>query len=431
MFVSVWTLGINHTTAPLAMRERFAFNADVLGRHLHELSDVLNARLPFDNFSNNKNELALFSTCNRTEIYCAADPALIRTSVAWLARIGQIDEDQLLRHAYIHESNQAVRHTFCVASGLDSMALGETQVLGQLKQATRIAHEEGALGATLSQLFDRSFGIAKEVRTKTAIGKGHVSFPATGVKLAAEVFDDFSQLSILLVGAGEMISLCAAHFGAKNPHSMVIANRTMERSAHIAARYGADIMRLSELPDRLHEFDIVICCTASILPLIGLGAVKTAMQQRNNRAMFLLDLAVPRDIEHEVNDLLNVHLYTVDDLAEHVMQDQASRNLAAEDARVIVDTGVRSFMRWMQGRRQVPLIRELLEQTDTWRQDELQKARKMLANGIDPEHALQALSNRLTKKLIHGAFSELHSGDINARARAEMAIRHFFLRTGR
>ena len=419
--MAVWALGINHTTAPLDMRGRFAFAMDQIAPQLHGLRQSM-ARPP---------EAAIVSTCNRTEIYCAGDEAALDHTLAWLAQSGGVTANELRAHTYRLEDGHAARHAFRVASGLDSMVLGEPQILGQLKDAVRAADEAGALGTTLSQMFQRSFAVAKEVRTSTEIGAHSISMAAAAVRLAGNLFEDLAEVKVLFVGAGEMIELCATHFAAKNPKAIAIANRTLERGEKLASRFGGEVMRLADLPDRLHEFDAVVSCTASTLPIIGLGAVERALKKRKHRPMFMVDLAVPRDIEPEVKALGDVYLYTVDDLASVVQTAQANRQAAVAQAEAIVDAGVQSFMHWVDQRSAVPLIQQLNAQADEWRALELARARKLLAKGEDVDAVLEALSKGLTQKMLHGAMAELHAGDATARERASNAIQHFFLRNSR
>ena len=419
--MAVWALGINHTTAPLDLRGRFAFALDQIEPTLRGLRASL-ARQP---------EAALISTCNRTEIYCAGEKPELEHTLDWLAHSGGISSSLLRAHSYTLEDGFAARHAFRVASGLDSMVLGEPQILGQLKDAVRAAEAAGSLGTTLSQLFQRSFAVAKEVRTSTEIGAHSISMAAAAVRLAGQLFEDLGKVNILFVGAGEMIELCATHFAAKSPQTIAIANRTLERGEKLANRFGAEVMRLADLPERLHEFDAVISCTASTLPIIGLGAVERALKRRKRRPMFMVDLAVPRDIEVEVKALEDVYLYTVDDLAGVVQTAQASRQAAVAQAEAIVDAGVQSFMHWVDQRSSVPLIQQLNAQADQWRAAELARARKLLAKGEDVDAVLEALSKGLTQKMLHGAMAELHTGDASARERASAAIQHFFLRKER
>jgi glutamyl-tRNA reductase len=300
-----------------------------------------------------------------------------------------------------------------------------------MKDAVRAAEDAGALGTTLNQLFQRSFAVAKEVRTSTEIGAHSISMAAAAVRLAGQLFEDLGQTRVLFVGAGEMIELAATHFAARNPKAMVVANRTLERGEKLAARFGGEVMRLVDLPARLHEFDVVVSSTASQLPIIGLGAVERALKARKRRPMFMVDLAVPRDIEPEVKALEDVYLYTVDDLAHVVQAGHANRQAAVAQAEAIIDAGVQSFLHWMDQRRAVPLIQQLNAQADEWRSAEIARARKLLARGEDVDAVLEALSKGLTQKMLHGALAELHAGDAEARQRAGSAIEHFFLRKER
>ncbi len=423
--MAVWALGLNHTTAPLDLRGRFVFALDQISPTLQSLRNTLGgSRHP-------PVEAAILSTCNRTEIYCAADHPALDHTVDWLAGSGGIAAALLRPHTYTLTNDQAARHAFRVASGLDSMVLGEPQILGQMKDAVRVAENAGALGTTLNQLFQRSFAIAKEVRTATEIGAHSISMAAAAVRLAGQLFEDLGQTRILFVGAGEMIDLAATHFAARNPRAIVIANRTIERSEKLASRFGGEAMRLGDLPERLAEFDIVISCTASALPLIGLGAVERALRKRKHRPMFMVDLAVPRDIEPEIKGLDDVFLYTVDDLAQVVQQGHANRQAAIAQAEVIIDAGVQNFMRWLDQRGTVPLIRQLNAQTDEWRAIEIARAKRLLAKGEDIEVVLEALSRGLTQKLLHGALAELHAGDNQARAHTAQTIERLFLRKER
>ena len=419
--MAVWALGINHTTAPLDLRGRFAYAIDQVEPTLKSLRESLSRRP----------EAALLSTCNRTEIYCAGEHSDLDHTLEWLAHTGGVPSSLLRSHAYTLHGGQAARHAFRVASGLDSMVLGEPQILGQMKDAVRAADQAGALGTTLNQLFQRSFAVAKEVRTSTEIGAHSISMAAAAVRLAGQLFEDLGKIRVLFVGAGEMIELAATHFAARNPKSIAIANRTLERGERLASRFGGEVMRLADLPARLHEFDVVVSCTASTLPIIGLGAVERALKARRHRPIFMVDLAVPRDIEPEVKALEDVYLYTVDDLAGVVQTGQANRQAAVEQAEAIIDAGVQSFLHWMDQRGSVPLILQLNAQADEWRALELARARKMLAKGENVDAVLEALSKGLTQKMLHGAMAELHAGDSEARQRASSAIQHFFLRKER
>ena len=431
--MAVWALGINHHTAPIDLRGRFAFALDQIAPTLHGLRQALGQSASERNTAQHNIESAIISTCNRTEIYCAGDHAAMDYTLDWLARSGGVSSDVLRAHSYTLEEGPVARHAFRVASGLDSMVLGEPQILGQMKDAVRAADSAGALGSTLNQLFQRSFAVAKEVRTSTEIGAHSISMAAAAVRLASQLFEDLSQTRVLFVGAGEMIELTATHFAARTPKAIAIANRTLERGEKLAARFGGEVLRLADLPDRLHEFDIVVSCTASTLPIVGLGAVERALKKRRHRPMFMVDLAVPRDIEPEVKQLEDVYLYTVDDLASVVQTAQASRQAAVEQAEAIIDAGVQSFLHWMDQRDPehgiVPLILQLQGQSDTWRATELARARKRLARGEDIDAVLEALSRGVAKKMLHGTMAELRNADQAARTQTAHTASRLFLRS--
>lgn len=419
--MSVWTLGLNHRTAPLDLRSRFALALPQIEPALHELRSQ----------TGTASEAAIVSTCNRTEIYCAGSPASLDASLQWLAQKGRVPAAALREYTYTLQADASARHAFRVASGLDSMVLGEPQILGQIKTAVRAAQNAGSLGRTLNQLFQRSFAVAKEVRSSTAIGSHSISMAAAVVKLAAQYVGDLRQARVLFVGAGEMIALSCTHFAAQSPRQITIANRRCERSAALATRINGAIMPLAELPQRLHEFDVVVSCTASTLPLIGLGAVERAVHKREKRPMLLVDMAVPRDIEPEVKDLPGVRLYTVDDLAAHVQTNHASRQAAVAQAEAIIDTGVHRFMHWLQQRSpdsgMVPLICQVRQQADNWRQQEMARARKQLANGKPLEEVLENLTRRLNNKMLHGALRELHHPGSGTRQTTVDWVQRLFL----
>ena len=417
--VNVLALGLNHTTAPLDLRGRLAFAPEQMAPALHSLR----LRLP---------EAALVSTCNRTELYVAApgDTAreLVQPSIDWLAQHAGISVAQLQAHSYVMHDKAAARHAFRVAAGLDSMVLGEPQILGQMKAAVRVADQAGMLGSTLHQLFQRSFAVAKEVRTATEIGAHSISMAAAAVRLASQLFEDLKQIKVLFVGAGDMIELVATHFEARAPKSIALANRTLERGERLASRFGGEAMRLSDMPARLHEFDAVVSCTASLLPIIGLGAVERALKARKHRPMFMVDLAVPRDIEPEVARLSDVFLYTVDDLSALVQSAGAKRQAAVQQAEAIVDAGVQSFAHWLDQRTAVPLIQALNRQADEWGAVELARARRALARGEAPDQVLQALARGLTGKMLHGALAELNAADSQDRLQLADTVSRLFLR---
>ena len=415
--MAVWTLGLNHRTAPIDLRERFAFASDQLVLSLQGLRRTLDTH----------KEVAILSTCNRTEIYCAGEQVQWRQTLKWLADTGKAQVDSLQSHIYRLEGDASARHAFRVASGLDSMVLGESQILGQFKDAVRLAADSGALGTTLNQLFQRSFAVAKEVRTATDIGAHSISMAAASVRLASQIFENIKDAHVLFVGAGEMIELCVAHFAAKSPRSITIANRSSDRADLLAAVHGGRSIALADLPARLPEFDVVISCTASTLPLIGLGAVQRALRARKNRPMFMVDLAVPRDIEPEVKNLSGVYLYTVDDLKQVIQSGQSYRQEAVAEAEIIIDQGVHKFMAWLEQRSHVPLIQELNLQADAWRQTELSRARKRLEKGDSVDSVLESLSMGLVKKMLNGPLRELNHPSSDQREKSLVAVKQFFL----
>ncbi|TCW33076.1 glutamyl-tRNA reductase [Gulbenkiania mobilis] len=381
-------IGLNHQTAPLSVREKLAFPAETLPGALESL---VNSRAA--------TEAAIVSTCNRTELYCASpDPA---APTRWLSAFHGLAPEEIAPYLYRLEAPEAARHAFRVASGLDSMVLGETQILGQIKDAVRTAERVGTLGSLLNGLFQKTFAVAKEVRSRTAVGASSVSMSAAAVKLAEQIFPTIGELNVLFIGAGEMIELVATHFAARQPACITIANRTLERGQKLAERFGGEAVTLSELPDQLQRFDVVVSSTASQLPIIGKGLVERAIKARRHRPMFMLDLAVPRDIEAEVDGLDDVFLYTVDDIAGIVEVGREARQLAAEEAETIIQARVTEFSEWLKKREAAPLIRTLRDKAEATRQAALEAALKQLARGLPPEKVLEQLSVQLTNKLMH------------------------------
>ena len=387
--MQLFACGVNHHTAPVAIRERVAFGPDILPR---ALVDVTGERGP-------AREAAILSTCNRTEIYCnTAQPADVAD---WVASFHGLNPREVKPYLYLHPGSEAANHAFRVASGLDSMVLGETQILGQMKQAAEKAASAGTLGLLLNKLFQRTFSVAKEVRTATEIGASTVSMSAAAVALAERIFPSIREQAVLFIGAGEMIDLVATHFAAKNPRRLMVVNRTLERARDLADKFGGEAAALTNLPDVLHEFDILVTSTASPLPIVGLGMVERAIKARRRRPIFMVDLAVPRDIETEVGELDDVFLYTVDDLGEVVRSGQDSRQSAVVQAEAIIQSSVNEFMHWMDTRRTVPVIRSLRDHGERLRRHELDKAHKALARGDDPQAVLEAMSRCLMNKLLH------------------------------
>jgi glutamyl-tRNA reductase len=420
-------VGLNHTTAPVSLREKVAFPADQLGQA------VTSARAWFARGGsvNYSDEAAILSTCNRTELYAASHleggvQAAIDATAHFLADYHKLPYADLRPYLYALPQDSAVRHAFRVASGLDSMVLGEPQILGQMKDAVRQADAAGGLGTYLHQMFQRTFAVAKEVRSTTEIGAHSVSMAAAAVQLSQRIFDKLTEQHVLFIGAGEMIELCATHFAAQKPKSLTIANRTLERGETLAHRFNAHAIRLAELPERLAHYDIVISSTASSLPIIGLGMVERAIKARRHKPMFLVDLAVPRDIEEEVGRLNDAFLYTVDDLGAFVRTGMENRQAAVAQAEAIIENRVQSFMHWVDARAVVPIIQDLQDSGEAMRLLELERARKLLAKGEDFDAVLDALSKGLTAKFLHGPQQALHNTQGDERARLATLLPQLF-----
>jgi glutamyl-tRNA reductase len=296
------------------------------------------------------------------------------------------------------------------------MVLGEPQILGQMKQAVKTAEAAGSLGLVLNRLFQRTFAVAKDVRTNTDIGSASISMAAAAVKLAERIFPTISDQRVLLIGAGEMIDLCATHLAARKPKSMTVANRTLERGAQLASRVQADAITLNELPERLSQFDIIVTSTASSLPILGKGMLERAIKSRRHTPVFIVDLAVPRDVEPEVKELDDVFLYTVDDLANIVKDNLQIRVEAVREAEAMIATQAESFLRWLQGRSVVPMISALHTVHDSLRLAELQRAKRLLANGTPVEQVLDQLARGLTNKFLHAPMQALSNAGEAERA---------------
>ncbi len=405
--------GVNHQTAPLAIREQVAFPAEHLGPALRNLVE-----------HNPVREAAIISTCNRTEVYCStADPLHVKQ---WLAQYHSLATDRLDPFLYELPSEQAVSHAFRVASGLDSMVIGEAQILGQMKQAIREANEAGTLGTVLHKLFQHTFSVAKEVRTRTDIGASSVSLAAAAVRIAERIYPDIADQSLLFIGAGEMIELCATHFCARNPRSVTFANRTTERAADLADRFSARSVALAELPQLVALHDIIVTCTASPLPIVGKGLIERALKLRRHRPILIVDLAVPRDVEAEVGSLGDVFLYTVDDLGRIVQEGVENRQSAVTQAEAIITEGVNDFMQWLQTRKSVPTIRALRDHAERLRRHEVERAAKALARGDDPGAVLEALSHGITNKFLHAPTAALHGADSEERERLEALLNRLY-----
>ena len=413
--MQLYALGLNHHTAPLAVREQVAFDPRRLPEALVELTHGHSVR-----------EAAILSTCNRTELYCTG--ATPEAAAQWLADYPRLEPQKISPDLYTLPSRDAVRHMFRVASGLDSMVLGEPQILGQMKQAARVAENAGTLGTLLHKLFQKTFSVAKEVRSTTAIGANIVSMAAATVHLAERIFENLAGQKVLFIGAGEMVELCAAHFSAQKPKRLSVANRTLERGTALAARFGGDALRLDEIGERLAEYDVIVSCTASPLPIIGQGMAERALKARRHRPMVMVDLAVPRDIEPEIARLDDVFLYTLDDLGVIVESGLESREKAVVEAEAIITSRVDGFFNWMAAREAVPTIRALRDAAERTRRHEVEHALKLLAKGEDPQRVLEALSHGLTNKLMHGPTAALNQSEESSRGElAELIARLYHL----
>lgn len=413
--MTLLAVGINYQTAPVAIRERLSFPAEALQTSLQELWRLKDI-----------NEAAILSTCNRTEFYCAATTANQQILIDWVAANKQIKADDFTPYLYSHTDSGLIRHMFRVACGLDSMILGEPQILGQMKTAYQAACDAGTLGKHLGKLFQHTFTAAKKVRTDTAIGSSPVSVAFAAVQLAQQIFDKLSEQTALLIGAGETIELTARHLTQQGIGRLIIANRTYDKAHSLAAQFNGYGIALSELPEHLAEADIVISSTASSLPILGKGRVESALKKRKHKPMFMVDLAVPRDIEAEVEQLRDVYLYTVDDLQHTIDQNMNSRRQAAEQAEEIIDTQVDYFLAWLRAQGAQSTIRDYRLASEQIRDEALQKALAALKNGVPAEEALNRLAHTLTNKLIHTPSAQIRTAAENERHDLIAAAREIF-----
>lgn len=407
--------GLNHTTAPLAVRERAAFVTEHLQNAVLDLAG-----------NDGVSEATILSTCNRTEIYCRLnrhDPALVSR---WICNYSGLSSEEIRQTVYGYPDDAAVKHAFRVASGLDSMVLGEPQILGQMKDAFAVAHKAGTTGKILNRLFQHTFSVAKQVRTDTAVGANAVSVAYAAVDLARRIFASLAEQTVLLIGAGETIELVARHLVENGVGHIIVANRSIERAESLASQFSCEAISLSEMPARLHEADIVVASTASTLPILGKGAVERATRARRHKPMFMVDLAVPRDIEPEVGALRDVYLYTVDDLTDVVDRNLHARREAAVEAEKIIDLQVVRFMRWMKSLDAVPTIRDFRQQVDQMRDAELERARRRLRAGEDPEQVLERLAWNLGRKFTHQPSQALRKADEAGNAQVNTAMRALF-----
>ncbi|MCB1716864.1 MAG: glutamyl-tRNA reductase [Candidatus Competibacteraceae bacterium] len=409
-------LGINHKTAPVTIREQVAFPPERLSTALLDLRT-----------NGGAHEAAILSTCNRTELYCnlaSSDDA--QRAVNWLSHYHALPLDQLQHYMYHYPDQKAVRHMLRVASGLDSMVLGEPQILGQVKTAYQAANKAGTLGSLLERLFQHTFSVAKRVRTDTAIGESPVSVAFAAVSLSKQIFADLSKQKALLIGAGETIELVARHLYENKIHRIIVANRTFERARSLATHYGGYAISLDEIPLHLAEADIVISSTASSTTLLDYDLVRQALIARRHRPMFMVDIAVPRDIDPKVAELADAYLYTVDDLQDIIAENIRSRQAAAKQAEEIVDTQVDHFMAWLRAQSSVNHIRSLRAQGEAVRDEVLARAMTQLQQGKDPAQALQFLANTLTNKLLHAPSTGLRQAAEQGDVELEETIKRLF-----
>ena len=387
--MSILAFGINHTTASVDLRGRVAFAPEIVIESLQQALTHLEG-----------DEIALLSTCNRTEIYFCGDVS-DEQLLAWLAEHKNIQVEQLQSCYYCHRDQQAVRHIMRVASGLDSLILGEPQIFGQIKSAYAVGREAGTVSTDLNQIFQYAFAAAKRVRSQTAIGQNPVSVAYASVSLAEQIFADLKDAHALLIGAGETIELVARHLRDKKIGAITVANRTLNRAQELAADFSADAILLSDIPDNLHKADIVISSNASQLPILGKGAVESALKKRKHKPIYMVDIAVPRDIEPEVEELADVYLYTVDDLQEVIQDNIRARQSAADVAQEIIDQEADDWSRQQRSLAVVDTIRAFRDSVEKIRDEEVDKALTALEKGQDSQSVISTLARNLTNKLMH------------------------------
>jgi glutamyl-tRNA reductase len=390
------TLGINHKTAPLELRERLAFTPQTLPEALSSLKKLGAVE-----------EASILSTCNRTELYCVTSSDIDQEIIHWFSQFHGLEVDQIKEHLYLHKHEETIRHAMKVASGLDSMVLGEPQIAGQMKEAYALANKNGTIGQLLGKLFQRAFAVSKQVRTDTDIGSSPVSVAFAAVSLAKQIFGDLKQTTVLLVGAGETIELATRHLHSQGVGNIIIANRSVERAQTLADEFNGQAISLQHISEHLYRSDIVISSTASPLPIIGKGTVERALKQRKHQPIFMVDLAVPRDIEPEVNELDDIYLYSVDDLQSVIEENMENRQQAAQQAIEIIDVQVQHFLQWQRSLGSVDIIAQIRQNTQSISDDVLSKAKKQLAAGQSAEAALDFLAHTLTNKFLHQPSTKL------------------------
>jgi len=402
--MAIWTLGINHKTAPVAVRERVSFDPATMPGVLSEVRSLEPV-----------SEVVILSTCNRTEIYCSAEELNEQVILNWMSQHHGVEITDLSSALYCLNDEKAVQHTMRVASGLDSLVLGEPQILGQMKSAFAVAQEAGTVGSELGRLFRETFSIAKRVRTDTAIGENPVSVAFAAVRMAQHIFADMESSSALLIGAGETIELVARHLHHAGVKQMTLANRTLARAQALAQEVHAEAVLLEDIPNVLPRADIVISSTASPLPILGKGAVEKALKTRRHKPMFMVDIAVPRDIEEEVGSLSDVYLYTVDDLRNIIEENVRSREDAAKQAEELILAGVDHFMRELKALNAVQTLTDLRSSVDVLREEQLAKALKQLHNGTDAEKVLRQFAHTFSNKVLHAPTSMLRKAGAEGR----------------
>jgi glutamyl-tRNA reductase len=402
--MALLALGINHKTAPLEVREKVAFTPE-------QLVDALEHARACGLLK----ELAILSTCNRTELYCSTDLEGSRALLEWLGEYHHLPPALLQQCTYVHWDDSAARHMMRVASGLDSLVLGEPQILGQLKSAYAVSQQRGLAGAELGRLFQQTFAVAKQVRTDTAIGQNPVSVAYAAVSLAQHIFADLGSSRALLIGAGETIELVARHLSQAGVCSMIVANRTLARAQALAESVGGRAIVLADIPQVLVEADIVISSTASQLPILGKGAVEAALKKRRHKPVFMVDIAVPRDIEPQVGELDDVYLYSVDDLRDVIEENQRSRETAALEAEEIIERGALAFMRQLRELDAVDTLTALRSHAQLLRDEALEQALKLLRNGKPADEVLSLLAHRLTNKMLHSPSIQLRKASADGR----------------
>ncbi len=407
--------GINHKTAPVTIRERVSFAPETISIALKELTSQPGI-----------NEAAILSTCNRTEIVCCVEDTQNSSVVDWFQHYHDLKPDEVEPYIYFHPDQFAVRHLLRVASGLDSLILGEPQILGQMKEAYTKALNAGTVGTLLGRLFQHTFAAAKQVRTDTAIGSSPVSVAFAAVSLAKQIFSNFSEHTALLIGAGETVELAARHLHENGIGRMIIANRTVEKAHAVAGEFNAYAIGLPEMPNHLPEADIVISSTASQLPILGKGAIERAIKARKHRPILMVDIAVPRDIEPEAGELEDVYLYTVDDLQDIIQEGLRSRQEAAKQAEELIDNQVIHFMGWLRSLDAVATIRAYREQAELVRDAELEKARRLLSRGASADEVMAKLARALTNKLIHAPSTHMRQAGFEGRSDALEIARELF-----